>query len=820
VSAVWYRFRTESRARWKSVFALALLAGLAGGVTLTAIAGARRTSSAYSRLLVATNAADVLVNPDFGNDSGLDAKAVARLPQVTQAGRENGIIVLPLPVRDATDLTNSLGLANTGNLGQAIARPHVVHGRAPNPSVADEVLVNPRFARLHHVAVGDTFKAAILSGADLQQGSQTGRTFNDLRNAVNRGTFGTDVRLRVAGIGQTPEEIVIDEGFEQSELIATPAFVRKFPQADAGFFGVAVRLRHGAADLPAFKRAVQALPHQGAIEFQTSTATAAKVARAVRPQVGALTVFAIVIALTGLLLVGQAFARQTFLDSVDHPILRALGFGRRQLVAVALLRGAVIAIAAAGLAIVVAVAASPLTPIGVARDADPDLGFFVDGRVMLLGALAVALVVLVLATAPAWWYTRAGQFRSAERAATRPSRLAGWIGVSGAPLTAGAGVRMALEPGRGRTAVPVRTTIVGAALAIATVVAALTFASSLDHLVSTPRLYGWSWDARVSASGDTPEASAALHEKIAGIMATSKSVKAFSESTISRVNLDGVTVTALGVARREGAVGPTIVNGRAPKADGEIALGAKTLARIGVGIGDTVRAQPDAGGASRRLRVVGRVVLPGLGTYPGSDKTALGEGALLTKAELQRLGPDFGPGPFLVALTPGATRADLGHQLVQDDPTVVEVTGLQRPSDIVSYERVRTTPLVLAGVLALLAVATVAHALVTAVRRRRRDLALLKTLGFTRRQISVTVAWQATTLGAVALLIGVPVGVIVGRWAWTALADNLGTVAEPIVPVLAVVLAIPLVLLIANTVAFVPGRIAARLRPATVLRSK
>ena len=126
----------------------------------------------------------------------------------------------------------------------------------------------------------------------------------------------------------------------------------------------------------------------------------------------------------------------------------------------------------------------------------------------------------------------------------------------------------------------------------------------------------------------------------------------------------------------------------------------------------------------------------------------------------------------------------------------------------------------LAGVLALLAVATVAHALVTAVRRRRRDLALLKTLGFTRRQVSTSVAWQATTFASVALVIGVPAGVIVGRWAWTALADNLGTVAEPIVPVLAVALAIPLVLLIANTVAFVPGRIAARLRPATVLRSE
>ena len=319
-----------------------------------------------------------------------------------------------------------------------------------------------------------------------------------------------------------------------------------------------------------------------------------------------------VIALTGVLLVGQALARQTFLDSVDHPTFRALGFGRRQLVMAALLRALVIAIAAAAIAIVIAIAASPLTPVGVARDADPDLGFFVDGPVVVLGALAVALAVLALAILPAWWYTRGAQFRSADRPVTRPSRVVGWLGVSGAPLAAGAGVRMALEPGRGRTAVPVRTTIVGAALAIATVVAALTFASSLDHLVSTPRLYGWSWDARIETSGETTEAASALHEKVAAVLKKSKAVAGFSDSVISRVNLDGATVTALGVDHEVGAVGPTIVEGRAPRAAGEIALGAKTLDRVGAGIGDTVR------GATRRRWSSSRAAGGRSGRAPGA----------------------------------------------------------------------------------------------------------------------------------------------------------------------------------------------------------
>jgi hypothetical protein len=86
--------------------------------------------------------------------------------------------------------------------------------------------------------------------------------------------------------------------------------------------------------------------------------------------------------------------------------------------------------------------------------------------------------------------------------------------------------------------------------------------------------------------------------------------------------------------------------------------------------------------------------------------------------------------------------------------------------------------------------------------------------------VSGSVAWQATTFGVVALCIGIPLGIIVGRWTWTALADDLGTVAEPIVPLLAFVVGVPFVLLVANLVAFVPGRIAAHLRPAAALRSE
>ena len=128
--------------------------------------------------------------------------------------------------------------------------------------------------------------------------------------------------------------------------------------------------------------------------------------------------------------------------------------------------------------------------------------------------------------------------------------------------------------------------------------------------------------------------------------------------------------------------------------------------------------------------------------------------------------------------------------------------------------------LVLAAMLIVFAVGTLAHVLLTGVRRRRRDLALLKTLGFTRSQVLATVAWEASNFASVALLIGLPLGVLAGRWAWAYFATAAGAPAQATVPLPAVLLAIPVTLLIANLIAAWPGWTAARLRPALVLRTE
>ena len=148
------------------------------------------------------------------------------------------------------------------------------------------------------------------------------------------------------------------------------------------------------------------------------------------------------------------------------------------------------------------------------------------------------------------------------------------------------------------------------------------------------------------------------------------------------------------------------------------------------------------------------------------------------------------------------------------------VASDQRPGDIEGYAAIRDTPLVLGAVLALLAVGTLAHVLLTGVRRRRRDLAVLKTLGLVRSQVLRVVAWQASALAGAALLVGLPLGILAGRWAWALFAGSAGVSGAPDVPVALVLAAVPVTLVLANVIAAGPGWDAARVRPAFVLRTE
>jgi predicted lysophospholipase L1 biosynthesis ABC-type transport system permease subunit len=185
-----------------------------------------------------------------------------------------------------------------------------------------------------------------------------------------------------------------------------------------------------------------------------------------------------------------------------------------------------------------------------------------------------------------------------------------------------------------------------------------------------------------------------------------------------------------------------------------------------------------------------------------------------TPPNLDNLVVRFGPG-----VDAAVARARLADIVSAFGPTFV-VVAPDRPNDVVNFGRVQGLPLALAGLMAALATATLAHLLVTSIRRRGRELAIVKTLGFVPRQVRTAVAWQATTLAIAAMAIGVPLGIAAGRWAWIVFARNIGIVPAPEVPILVLLLLVPGTIIVANLVAVVPGELAARLRPGRALRAE
>ena len=171
---------------------------------------------------------------------------------------------------------------------------------------------------------------------------------------------------------------------------------------------------------------------------------------------------------------------------------------------------------------------------------------------------------------------------------------------------------------------------------------------------------------------------------------------------------------------------------------------------------------------------------------------------------------------FLVQLRRPADQAAIAR-LKQQFPGVV--LPAVPPPEVRNLRGVNGLPLALALLLALLATGTVAHTLLTSVRRRRRELAILKAVGFVARQVRATVAWQATAIAGSSLIIGLPLGIAAGRWAWTLFASQVAIEPVPVISPL-VLLAFPAVLVLANAIAAFPAQAAAHTQPAMVLRAE
>jgi FtsX-like permease family len=801
MSAVWMRLRSELRARWRSWLGLALLIGLGGGAAAAAAAGARRTETAYPRFVEAENGYDLITGgfPDSIDPERALAQ-MAAMPEVWQWARVDvAAYAAILPSGRQVSVPELAAVTDlSGRAGFQINRFKLVSGRMADLHAPDEAMID--------------FPTA--DREDLRVGSKVRFIVGD--PSVEHPTFAT---VHIVGIVASPGQFpAVGASSAFGSVYVTPAFVRSNgispSPADASLL---IRLRRGAADRDAFLR------HKAAaglgevdIPFVEQVQTAG-IQRSIRFESQALWALCALIALAALAILGQSLARQTYLDSAELPTLRALGMSRVQLFALGILRAGIIGVAAACMVVPTAILLSPLTPIGLARIAEPNPGLAVDGFALVLGVVAVLFLTILAAAVPAWTATRTATMDSGNlEADRRPSALVGALGrIWGSPAAV-TGVRMALESGRGRTAVPVRSAIFGATLSIAALTASLVFATSLGHLLDTPRLSGFTWDVFVAVEGQ--------HKQAAAVLRADPQVAGYARGGFTNMRIGGVEVMAL-LHDGSGPARPVIRDGAAPAADDEIALGASTMRATHAAIGRTVEVVLDqAEGSPKpvRMRVVGTVIVP-----PNPFlATRQGEGAAIALPGYLRIDPSAaeqaGSLPFLVRFAPGVSR-DAGLAAVTNDMQGLPnpfIFAAERPGNVTSLARIANVPILLSGLLALMAIGTLAHTLVSSTRRRRRDLAILKTLGFVRPQLRGTLAWQATTLVAIALLIGLPTGIAAGRWGWRVFAGQLGVLPDPVVPLVAIFVAVPSALILANLIAALPGRAAARTQPAIILRSE
>jgi len=540
----------------------------------------------------------------------------------------------------------------------------------------------------------------------------------------------------------------------------------------------------------------------------------------------ALAIFAVLAGLIAVAIIGQLLSRQLILDAAEYPILRALGMTRARLVVLSLARMAVLTLAGAVIAVTVAIAASPLMPIGAARLAEPNPGVEVNLAILAAGFAAIVLLPLAVVMPAAWRAAGGARTPGVTGRATlpRPSRLGPALGLAGS-VTGSIGVPMAFEPGHGRTEVPVRSALVGTTVAVAAVAAALVFGTSLIGLVSTPHRYGQNWDQELDLGfGAAPAPLAAK------VLSSQRRVAAYAGGDYGTVRIGGRAVPAIGIDPLRGRGFLTLLEGAPPSGPDEIVLGARTLHAISGHLGQTIPVMVQ--GTRRRMRIVGDAVFPFF-SQGSTSATDLGNGALVSARLLSMpfratgcvhgatcynfLLIRYRPGTSLRAAAARLTTAVTAASHAQGFFTVT--TG-QRPADIKNYAGVRDTPLILGAVLALLAVGTLTHVLLTGVRRRRRDLAVLKTLGLLKSQVIMIVSWQATALTTAALLAGLPLGVVAGRWSWALFARSIGIADQAGIPVPQLLLAIPAALVLANLIAIGPAQAAARTRPAPILHSE
>jgi putative ABC transport system permease protein len=823
VRAVLARARTEFRATWRSWLVLALIIGAGAGVSMALIAAARRTDGLYDQFSRRQVASDVIVAgaSDLGGNlqfaGAVDLDLVDQLPAIDRNARGFAAILFT----GRTDRGRELGPSEVfpvapqdDRLGRTIEAWKLLEGRRPNAQKVDAAVASFELARRLDLRVGSTLDIHFFNRRTFA--ATAAQLLSKFPERIERGTRGFSVdkladgpklKIKIVGIEASPAEfppLLLDIS---PVLHLTPTFYQRYSDDLVGSPISYVRLKQ-PDQIEAFKAQVERLAHGRPVSFiSTRVLQSAKVQRAITVETIALAIIGALVAFTFVIVIGQALSRLTFAEAPEYETLRALGMEPRELLLVSLLRCLAIAALGSVIGCVLAYALSQTAVLSLAKKAQLHGGLYADWVVLGLGVLVILVVAVAAAVVSSMIVLHVRTRNYIERRArTSGTNLANTAGRVALPPATAVGLRFALRREPGAAGVPIWTTVIGATVTAALLVTTWVFTASLTKVTDTPHLYGWNWDLRIGAP--------ALPD-IGGVMVPAlradHSIDGLAAGTVTQARIRGRSVDLLGMQRIEGSVAPTIVAGRAPLGRNEVALGARTMRQLHVAIGDTVRAQ--VADQSANLRVVGRAVFPEFG-----DAGQLGTGGFVTLGALDRLLPGVPRNLFFIKFREGVdVNKERARISAATEPLPHRVEGW--PTDLESIERVSVLPELFSGILAGLAVVLLLHTLVTSIRRRRREIAVLEAIGFVRYQVRTSIVMHAVALVGVALLIGIPAGVIAGRLIWKVFSTELGLVSSAVIPVGLVSVAVVTALVLAAVVAVAPAYWATRRRPAAPLRA-
>jgi hypothetical protein len=259
-------------------------------------------------------------------------------------------------------------------------------------------------------------------------------------------------------------------------------------------------------------------------------------------------------------------------------------------------------------------------------------------------------------------------------------------------------------------------------------------------------------------------------------------------------------------------------------------VGPETLDDLGLSLGDTITVYGQAGTwedpgeeTSMRVRIVGIGVIPMAG-----GEARLGRGVTLTLDGVTRLNPQAAPDGYWLRLAersePSAVVADLIRELGASppagDPGFFDQSFFVDTVGVGDIEQVDRAPQFFAAVMGVMALGVIVYLLASELGANRRDLAVMRALGFRRRDVGRAVGWQSIAYMLAALAIGVPIGVVAGRVAWWLYAERLGVVPEPTVPWSELALVAVSALALAGAIGMLLSRSTTSTQPAFALRNE